>query len=205
MPQQMTTIDGRLARGQASRSAVLRLAMDAASTDGLEAVTIGRLAAAAQLSKSGVVALFGSKEQLQLAAIASAREIFIARVIAPALAVPGGRERVDALLENWIAYSESRVFAGGCFFAAATAEFASRPGAVRDAIAEQLEQWNDTLARVLRRAMERGELSQGADVDQLVFEIRALLDAANSDSLLFGSSAPYARARAGLRRLLDES
>jgi AcrR family transcriptional regulator len=205
MPQQMTTIDGRLARGQASRSAVLRLAMDAASTDGLEAVTIGRLAAAAQLSKSGVVALFGSKEQLQLAAIASAREIFIARVIAPALAVPGDRERVDALLENWIAYSESRVFAGGCFFAAATAEFASRPGAVRDAIAEQLEQWNDTLARVLRRAMERGELSQGADVDQLVFEIRALLDAANSDSLLFGSSAPYARARAGLRRLLDES
>jgi AcrR family transcriptional regulator len=205
MPQQMTTIDGRLARGQASRSAVLRLAMDAASTDGLEAVTIGRLAAAAQLSKSGVVALFGSKEQLQLAAIASAREIFIARVIAPALAVPGGRDRVDALLENWIAYSESRVFAGGCFFAAATAEFASRPGAVRDAIAEQLEQWNDTLARVLRRAMERGELSQGADVDQLVFEIRALLDAANSDSLLFGSSAPYARARAGLRRLLDES
>jgi AcrR family transcriptional regulator len=201
----MTTIDGRLARGQASRSTVLRLAMDAASTEGLEAVTIGRLATAAHLSKSGVVALFGSKEQLQLAAIVAAREIFIARVIAPALTVAGGRDRVDALLENWITYSESRVFAGGCFFAAATAEFASRPGTVRDAVAEQLRQWNETLGRVLTRAIDAGELSPSADVDQLVFEIRALLDAANSDSLLFGSSAPYARARAGLRRLLDES
>jgi AcrR family transcriptional regulator len=201
----MTTIDGRLARGQASRSTVLRLAMDAASTEGLEAVTIGRLATAAHLSKSGVVALFGSKEQLQLAAIVAAREIFIARVIAPALTVAGGRDRIDALLENWITYSESRVFAGGCFFAAATAEFASRPGTVRDAVAEQLRQWNETLGRVLTRAIDAGELSPSADVDQLVFEIRALLDAANSDSLLFGSSAPYARARAGLRRLLDES
>jgi AcrR family transcriptional regulator len=205
MPEPMTTIDGRLARGQASRSTVLRLAMEAASTEGLEAVTIGRLATAAHLSKSGVVALFGSKEQLQLAAIVAAREIFIARVIAPALTVAGGRDRIDALLENWITYSESRVFAGGCFFAAATAEFASRPGTVRDAVAEQLRQWNETLGRVLTRAIDAGELSPSADVDQLVFEIRALLDAANSDSLLFGSSAPYARARAGLRRLLDES
>jgi AcrR family transcriptional regulator len=204
MAEQMTmTTDGRRARGLQSRTAVLRLAMDAASVEGLDALTIGRLASAAQLSKSGVVALFGSKEQLQLAAIEAAREIFITAVIAPALTVAGGRARIDALLDGWITYSESRVFAGGCFFAAATAEFASRPGIVRDAVADQIAQWNDTLSRVITRAIDAGELSTQADVGQLVFEIRALLDGANSDSLLFGSSEPYERARLGLRRVLD--
>jgi AcrR family transcriptional regulator len=179
----------------------MRLAVDIASVDGLEGLSLGTLATGAKLSKSGVVALFGTKEQLQLAAIEAAREIFVDAVIAPALAVAGGRARLDALLEGWIQYSETRVFAGGCFFAAAMAEVGSRPGPLRDAVATHMEAWADTLRRVINRAVDRGELTPRADTDQLVFEIRALLDGANTDSLLLGSSEPYARVRAALKRL----
>lgn len=198
----MTTTDGRRARGAASRSNVMRLAVDIASVDGLEGLSLSTLASGAGLSKSGVAALFGTKEQLQLAAIETAREIFIEAVIAPALQVKGGRARLDTLLDNWIRYSETRVFTGGCFFAAAAAELGSRPGPMRDAIAVQFEEWNDALARVIARAVESGELAPPTDADQLAFEIRALLDGANTDSLVFGSAAPYERARAALRRLL---
>lgn len=198
----MTTTDGRRARGEISRSAVMRLAVDIASVEGLEGLSIGTLATGAKLSKSGVVALFGSKEQLQLAAIEAAREIFITAIIAPALAVKGGRARLDALLEGWIQYSENRIFAGGCFFAAAMAEVGSRPGVLRDAVADHMEAWADTLHRVITRAVDHGELEPVAEIDQLVFEIRALLDGANTDSLLTGSSEPYARVRVALKRLL---
>lgn len=198
----MTTTDGRRARGEISRSAVMRLAVDIASVEGLEGLSIGTLATGAKLSKSGVVALFGSKEQLQLAAIEAAREIFIKAIIAPALAVKGGRARLDALLEGWIQYSENRIFAGGCFFAAAMAEVGSRPGVLRDAVADHMEAWADTLHRVITRAVDHGELEPVAEIDQLVFEIRALLDGANTDSLLTGSSEPYARVRVALKRLL---
>ena len=198
----MTTTDGRKARGAISRSTVMRLAVDIASVEGLEGLSIGTLATGAKLSKSGVVALFGTKEQLQLAAIEAAREIFISAVIAPALAVKGGRARLDTLLEGWIQYSETRVFAGGCFFAAAMAELGSRPGLLRDAVATHMEAWADTLQRVINRAVDLGELTPVAEIDQLVFEIRALLDGANTDSLLTGSSQPYARVRVALERVL---
>lgn len=198
----MTTLDGRKVRGAISRHNVMRLAVDIASVDGLEGLSLATLASGAGLSKSGVAALFGTKEQLQLATIESAREIFIDAVIAPALQIKGGRARLEALLDNWIRYSETRVFTGGCFFAAAAAELGSRPGPMRDAIAVQFEEWNDALARVIARAMGFGELSASTDAHQLAFEIRALLDGANTDSLVFGSAAPYTQAREGLRRLL---
>ena len=197
-----TTTDGRRARGDISRETVMRLAVDIASVDGLEGLSIGTLAMGANLSKSGVVALFGNKEKLQLAAIEAAREIFVAAVIAPALQLQGGRERLEGLLDNWIRYSESRVFAGGCFFAAATAEVASKQGPVHDAVADQLRAWDDTISRVIIRAVDKGELDAPDDVAQLAFEIRSVLDGANTDSLIFGSPAPYARARTTLRRLL---
>lgn len=198
-----TTTDGRRARGDISRETVMRLAVDIASVDGLEGLSIGTLAMGANLSKSGVVALFGNKEKLQLAAIEAAREIFIASVISPALKLQGGRERLEGLLENWIRYSEGRIFAGGCFFAAATAEVASKHGPVRDAVADQLAKWDDTISRVIIRAVDKGELARPDDVGQLAFEIRSVLDGANTDSLIFGSTAPYDRARTALRRLLS--
>jgi len=198
----MIETDGRRLRGERSRGSVMRVAMDTASLEGIECLSLGALATATSMSKSGVVSLFGTKEQLQLATIESAAAVFAKSVVYPALKVAGGRARLDALLENWIVYSESRVFAGGCFFAATSLAVASKPGPVRDSVAAHIELWNDSLARVINRAIEKGEFTSSIETDQLVFEIRALLDAANTDSLLFRSSAPYARARVALARLL---
>lgn len=198
----MIETDGRRLRGERSRGSVMRVAMDTASLEGIECLSLGALATATRMSKSGVVALFGTKEQLQLATVESAARVFAEVVVYPALKVSGGRARLDALLELWIEYSESRVFAGGCFFAATSLAVASKPGPVRDSVAAHILLWNDSLARVINRAIEKGELSPTTETQQLVFEIRALLDAANTDSLLFRSSAPYDRARAALARIL---
>ena len=198
----MTTIDGRKARGARSRGAIMRRAVDLASVGGLDGLTIGSLAAEADVSKSGVVALFGSKEQLQLATIEAAREIFVGAVITPALEVHGRLDRLNALLENWLRYSESRVFSGGCFFAAATAEFGARPGPVRDAIAAMMQEWHAFVERAIVRAVQIGELPASTDAAQLTFELTSILDGANSLSLLLDSDAPYARARTAVAMLL---
>ena len=199
----MTTIDGRRARGDISRRAVMRVAVDLASVEGLERLSIGALATEASLSKGGVVALFGTKEQLQLATVAAASEIFVAHVVTPALEVKGGLERLTVLLDAWLRYSETRVFAGGCFFAAASAELGSQKGPVRDAVAGAMREWQAFVQRTIERAVARGELDEATDAAQLTFEITSLLDGANDMSLLFDSAEPYGRARAALARLLS--
>lgn len=199
----MTQIDGRRARGETSRRSVMGLAVDLASVDGLEGLSIGTLAAKSQMSKGGVVALFGSKEQLQLATVAAAKEIFIANVVTPALEEKGGLARLLVLLDAWLRYSESRVFAGGCFFAAASAELGSRRGPVRDAVAEAMVEWQEFVRRTILRAVGRGEMDAATDAAQMTFEITSLLDGANDMSLLHDSSEPYERARIALQRLLD--
>ena len=202
MDAMSTIADGRRARGDESRRRVMERAVDLASLGGLDGLSIGALAADTDRSKGGVVALFGTKEQLQLATVEAAREIFIERVIAPALQVAGGRDRLDALLNGWLDYSETRVFAGGCFFAAAAMELGPRPGPVRDAVALTMAEWHDTVRRVIQRAMDAGELATSTQAEQLAFEVTAILDGANSASRLTDSAAPYARARVALQRLL---
>src|SRR5688500_9661779 len=138
----MQEIDGRRLRGDASRRVVLANAVDLASLEGLDGLSIGRLASAAAVSKSGVATLFGTKERLQLATVEAAAQRFRETVLEPArLAAPRGLRRIVALLDAWIAYSRDRVFPGGCFFAAAVADFDSKPGPVRDAIARAYESW----------------------------------------------------------------
>jgi len=195
-------IDGRRARGATSRRAVMAVAVDLASVDGLEGLSIGTLAARSGMSKGGVVALFGSKEQLQLATIEAAIEVFREHVIEPALARSGGIARLRALTGSWLEYSRSRVFAGGCFFAAASAELGSRPGPARDAIATAMRDWQGFVRRTVDRALDRGELPVGTDPAQLAFEITSLLDGANDLSILLGSDEPYRRARTAIDRLL---
>ena len=200
----MTTIeDGRRVRGDESRRRVMERAVDLASIGGLQGLSIGGLAAETDRSKGGIVALFGTKEQLQLATIEAAREIFIERVIGPALTVAGGRDRLRALLGGWLDYSEGRVFAGGCFFAAATVELGSTPGPLRDAVAAAMTEWHEVVRRVIQRAIDVGELDTSTDAAQLTFEVTAMLDGANAASRLYDSAEPYARARAALARLLD--
>lgn len=182
---------------------MLSYAVDIASVDGLDGLTIGRLADAARHSKSGIATLFGSKEQLQLATVAAARDVFVEHVIAPARARTGrGLARVCALVELWLQYSERRVFAGGCFFSAATAEFDSKPGAVRDAIVAAYSSWEGYLTASIEHAMAAGELPGLDDAGQLAFEIDACLEAANTRSLMSDTPAPYARAATAVRARL---
>lgn len=198
----MTVTDGRRARGDVSRQAVMAVAVDLATVSGLDGLSIGGLASAVSMSKGGIAGLFGSKEELQLATVASAAEIFQSIVIAPTLTAPAGLPRLRALIESWLDYSESRVFPGGCFFAAVTSEYRSRPGVIRDAVAANLVRWREFLAEAIARAVATGDLASDTDATQLAFEISALLDAANDSSLLFDTPEPYTRARAAIDTLL---
>ena len=132
--------------------------VDLASVEGLDGVTIGRLAEELSISKSGLFAHFGSKEALQLATIRAARAIFSQTVVVPALSKPAGMARLRSLVDGWIDYSRGREFPGGCFFSRATHEYASRPGAVRDALAEVDEEWLRLLAATIEEARGAGEV-----------------------------------------------
>lgn len=190
--------DGRRVRGDASRRTVLAAAVDLASVEGLDRLSIGRIAETANVSKSGVATLFGSKVRLQLATVEAARERFVETVLTPARELPRGLGRVLALVDLWIAYSRDRVFPGGCFFAEAAADFDAKPGEVRDAISRALADWEGYLAASLAHARDLGELPALDDPAQAAFELSALLDLANRDSLMRGTSVSYRRARAGV-------
>ncbi len=201
----MTVTDGRLVRGARSRRAVLAIAVNIASVEGLDGLSIGGLAAESGLSKSGIVALFGTKVELQLATIEAARAIFVAEVVDPTLAVSGGVPRLETLLATWLEYSRTRVFAGGCFFAAGIAEVGSKPGPVRDAIATAVKDWYEFLARTVARAQSKLELRASINSNELAFALGSFLESANARSLISGSSEPYELAAAAGRNLLDAS
>ena len=154
----MTTVteDRRRARGDASRRAVLVHATDIASVEGLDGVTIGRLAEASGHSKSSIATLFGGKEALQLAAVNAAAEVFREHVVDPAREEPRGVRRLATLLRNALDYSRERVFSGGCFFAATAADVDSKPGPVRDAVHGWLRDWYGYLEAQLRHAVDGG-------------------------------------------------
>ncbi|MGH9212388.1 MAG: TetR/AcrR family transcriptional regulator [Acidimicrobiales bacterium] len=187
--------DGRLLRGQQTRAAILRHAVDLASVEGLEALTVRRLAADLSLSKSGVFAHFGSKEDLQLAVVAAAGEVFSERVVVPAAKAAPGRQRLLALLDRWLDYAREPVFPGGCFFFAVAAEFDARPGRVRDAITVARRAWLTVYEEAIRDAIEAGELGPETDAGQLAFEIDALAMAANSAAVLGDEAGAFERAR----------
>jgi AcrR family transcriptional regulator len=191
-------LDGRRQRGDASRRAILSRAVDEASLSGLDGLTIGGLAADLGISKSNVATLFGSKLELQLATIEAAREKFIDAVIVPGLAAPHGLPRLWAIVDAWLIYSESRVFAGGCFFRAVAADASAKDDAARELLVEIDEEW----FRFLTRAVREAELPGLEDPEALAFEITALLDAANLTSLLHRSDRGYRLARAGIRSRL---
>jgi AcrR family transcriptional regulator len=194
-------MDARLERGNQTRQAILDRAAAIASVEGLDGLSIGRLAGELSASKSGVFAHFGSKEELQLATVQWAREVFVAEVIEPARRVPAGLRRLWRLCDGWLDYASSRVFPGGCFFAAVTAEFDARPGRVRDAVAAAHRDWQRYLERSVAAARDLGELAADADPRQLAFELDAFTRA-TQDALLFDERSVYTRARrAMLHRL----
>lgn len=195
-------VEARKARGDRTRQAILEVAVNVASAEGLEGLTIGRLAAALSMSKSGLFAHFGSKEELQLATVEAARDIFIREVIRPSFEAEAGLARLWQLCDVWLAYVRDEVFRGGCFFAAAAAEFDGRPGLVRDRVGEIMKAWLAILKRSINEAREAGQLNADADPAQLAFELNALEMGANWAFQLYGDRQAFSRARdAMLERL----
>jgi AcrR family transcriptional regulator len=182
----------------------LRKAGNIASVEGLEGLTIGKLATALRISKSGLFAHFGSKEDLQCAVVDGAREIFVDRVVRPAYQFHG-LKRLRALCENWLAYGEGKVFPGGCFFSAASLEFDDRPGRVRDLIVGLMKKWLRTLEQAARDAQAAGEIKKEADVRQLAFEIQSMAMGANWSSRLFRDSGIFRSAREAILRRIEQA
>ncbi len=166
-------------KGERTRQGILEHAVDLASLEGLEGLTIGRLAEELGMSKSGLFAHFGSKEELQLAAIDAARVRFVEEVFRPALREPRGYPRLVALCRSWLEYVKRGVFPGGCFFAAASFEFDGRPGVVRDAVAVAMTTWMESLEKAIRMAQEEGHIDRKVEPAQLAFELNALFFGAN--------------------------
>jgi AcrR family transcriptional regulator len=194
--------DGRRARGDSTRRAILGRAMQLASSEGLEDLSIARLAADLDMSKSGLFAHFGSKEELQLSTLRAARRVFTDEAVTPALELPEGVRRLDALIGAWLDYIGSEVFEGGCLFMEAAAEFDNRPGPVRDLIAETMGMWLSLLTEQAERAAAAGELKEGTDPARLAWELHAFGLALNWDRQLNGSVAALERARTATRERL---
>jgi AcrR family transcriptional regulator len=192
----MTTVreDGRLKRGRDTRRAILARAVDIASAEGLEGLSLARLAAELDISKSGLFAHFGSKEDLQLATIDAARAIFVRDVVLPALERPEGLPQVWAACSNRLDYMHT-AFSGGCFFYAVNAEFDARPGRVRDRIAGVRREWLEWLESLLGDAQARGHVEADLEPADLAFQLDAFACAANGDARLQDDEGPLLRAR----------
>lgn len=184
-------------KGSRTRAAILERAVDLASVEGLEGLTIGRLATELEMSKSGLFAHFGSKQELQLAAVEAAAVRFRTAVIEPALEAPDGAPRLRAMAASYLAHLEDDAYSGGCFWGATSAEYDDRPGPVRDAVAAALDAW---LAELERQARIAGCPEPG----RFAFETYAVVMAANSRFRLSGDRAVFDHARAALERLLGE-
>ena len=198
--------DRRRLRGMKTRQAILAHAARVGSAEGLEAVSLQRLATDLGISKSGLFAHFGSKEELHMATIDAAARIFTDEVIRPALATPRGAGRVWALCNSWLSYLERGVFPGGCFFWAVAEEFDSRrPGPVRDSVLEKKNYWSYTLQRAVREAQEAGEIDVGVDPEQLAWELDSLLGGANSGFKNEEGVRAIERGRRGIRDRLTRA
>ncbi|KAA0118217.1 TetR/AcrR family transcriptional regulator [Mycolicibacterium sp. P9-22] len=197
------SVDGRLARGLRTKSAILARAADIASADGLEGLSIGRLAQECGTSKSNIAAHFGSKVQLQIAAIDHAADVLATHVLTPTLAVQEGLPRLQAFYQHWMDYSRRRVFSGGCFFAAVTAEYDARAGVIRDVLRDRLSNWISLQQTLIREAQAAGEIRADVDPVQLAFELDAFALAANAQAVLHDDDAAYARAATAIASRID--
>jgi AcrR family transcriptional regulator len=183
------------ADGERTRGAILRAAAALATVEGLEGLSIGHLAAAIGMSKSGLYAHFGSKQELQLATVDEAERTFNEEVVRPAVAARPGRAQLAAACEAYFGYLERRVFPGGCFFAATALEMGTRPGPVKDRVAAIQSGFTALLRTFAATALEQQELPAREDPDRLAFELHALLLAADTRFVLLDDPAVLDLAR----------
>lgn len=189
-------------KGDLTRAAIVEAALLAASRGGLEALTIGTLADSMQMSKSGVFAHFGSREELQLAVLKAYVQRFVDEVLRPAVKKPRGLPRLEAILERWVAFL-AREMTRGCIMIAGAVEYDDVPGPQRDEMVTIIAGWKRELIKAIRQAVAEGHLKQRVDAQQLVFEIYGLMLAMHQDARLLRSADSAKRARTGLRRLID--
>jgi AcrR family transcriptional regulator len=195
--------DGENRKAERTRRGILLKAVDLASVEGLGGLSIGRLADALSMSKSGLFAHFGSKEVLQLAIVEAAREVFVRTVLAATDGVEAGLPRLCRLSSAWLAYVEDGLFRGGCFFAAVASEMDDRPGRVRDRIVELTRDWIEALEKEAAAALLAGQLGEGSDPAQIAFEIHAFLQEANWAFQLHGNASAFRLAARAIRRRIE--
>jgi AcrR family transcriptional regulator len=186
-----------------TRDVIVERAVDVASKEGLEGLTIGRLAADLEMSKAGLIGHFGSKERLQLAALEAAQERFRHEVWEPVEDQEPGLGRLRALGEAWVAYLEKPVFPGGCFFAAAATEFDDRGGPVREQLASGARRWRRRIERDALVAIDAGDLPPDTDTAQLATDLNGVMLSLNHDLMLLRDPEAPARARRAMARLLS--
>lgn len=189
------------ADGERTKKLILETAVRLATLEGLDGLSIGKLSSATGVSKSGVYAHFDSKEDLQLATVDTARQLFIDVVVMPALDVEG-LDRLRALCESFLSYVENRTLPGGCFFAAAAAELGGRPGPLKERVLANQKDWMRLLTEAADDALRRGQLRADTDVAILVFELNALVVSANTGFVLHEDPVILARARTAVERAL---
>jgi len=190
-------------KGQRTRNSILEAAAALATEEGLDPLSIGRLAEAIGMSKSGLFAHFGSKEELQLATVDHAAALFVAEVIDPARSAPKGLARIWALCDHMIGYAERQVFPGGCFFAATSFEFNNRPGPVRDRIEKMIRSWLSYLEHAVEQAQEAGELDPNASAREISFQLDAFAQASNAQYQLFRDPQVFDDARRAIQERLE--
>jgi AcrR family transcriptional regulator len=194
----------RMSHGERTRNDILDVAEGLATREGLASLSIARLAEEVGMSKGGVFAHFGSKEALQLATLAAARERFMKEVAEPALRAQPGLEQLRVALDSSFEYVAKRLQHGGCFFTATTLEMADRPGAVRDQVSELLQARHAMIAGNLREAIRKKEIVRGTDTEQVAFELISLATGAMVELQMFKSEKTLQRVRDAVARRISE-
>lgn len=189
------------ADGERTRGLILDTAVRLATVEGLDGLSIGKLATATDVSKSGVYAHFDSKQDLQLSTVETARALFVDVVVVPAMGAEG-LDRLRALCESFLSYVERRTLPGGCFFAAAAAELGGRPGPLKELVAKNQRDWIRVLTGAAEEAQKNGQLRADTDVGVLVFELNAIVIAANAGFILHDDPVVISRARTAVARVI---
>lgn len=196
------SVESRRSKGKSSRTNILLAAAKLATIKGLNGLSLSDLAAEVGMSKSGLYAHFKDKEELELATIEMAAVIFDGEVLQPAMKAQAGTERLKVLVDSFLSHLERRVFPGGCFFSAVAAELDTRPGLARDRVVEVLGNWLALLSQCILEAQDLEEIDPNAEVAQAVFEIEAMLLAANLLFVMMNDPIHLTQGRRGVENVL---
>ncbi len=198
----MNQTASKLSKGEETRAAILKAALKHASVAGFEGLTIGTLATETGMSKSGLFAHFGSKEELQIATLDEGVRRFSESTVLPALSAPRGLKRLQAMCDNWLTWT-ARNDLTGCPMMTASQEFDNKPGPVRDAVVEHMRRLHQSLVKSVQMAIDNGEFAASTDAEQVAFELFGIISSCYRSRNLFQDSHADQRARRAFERLIN--